>query len=65
MTDCGSLESCSGALPQGAVGVDLPGEKAVGVSVPGLFDHEDAMQAGVVGLLRAIDAYRELMRIEA
>jgi RNA polymerase sigma factor for flagellar operon FliA len=30
----------------------------LGVSVPGLFDHEDAMQAGVVGLLRAIDAYR-------
>jgi RNA polymerase sigma factor for flagellar operon FliA len=30
----------------------------LGVSVPGLFDHEDAMQAGVIGLLRAIDAYR-------
>ena len=30
----------------------------LGVSVPGLFDHEDAMQAGVLGLLRAIDAYR-------
>jgi RNA polymerase sigma factor for flagellar operon FliA len=30
----------------------------LGVSVPGLFDHEDAMQAGVVGLLRAIDAYK-------
>src|SRR5437899_8769317 len=30
----------------------------LGVSVPGIFDHEDAMQAGVVGLLRAIDAYR-------
>lgn len=28
------------------------------VSVPGLFDHEDAMQAGVLGLLRAIDAYK-------
>ena len=30
----------------------------LGVSVPGVFDHEDAMQAGVLGLLRAIDAYR-------
>jgi len=30
----------------------------LGVSIPGLFDHEDAMQAGVLGLLRAIDAYR-------
>jgi RNA polymerase sigma factor for flagellar operon FliA len=30
----------------------------LGVSVPGLFDHEDAMQAGVVGLLHAIDAYK-------
>jgi RNA polymerase sigma factor for flagellar operon FliA len=30
----------------------------LGVSVPGLFDHEDAMQAGALGLLRAIDAYR-------
>jgi RNA polymerase sigma factor for flagellar operon FliA len=30
----------------------------LGVSVPGIFDHEDAMQAGVLGLLRAIDAYR-------
>jgi RNA polymerase sigma factor FliA len=30
----------------------------LGVSVPGLFDHEDAMQAGVLGLLRAIDAFR-------
>lgn len=30
----------------------------LGVSVPGVFDHEDAMQAGVIGLLRAIDAYR-------
>lgn len=30
----------------------------LGVSIPGVFDHEDAMQAGVVGLLRAIDAYR-------
>jgi RNA polymerase sigma factor for flagellar operon FliA len=30
----------------------------LGVSVPGLFDHEDAMQAGVLGLLRAIDGYR-------
>lgn len=29
----------------------------LGVSVPGVFDHEDAMQAGVIGLLRAIDAY--------
>ena len=30
----------------------------LGVSVSGLFDHEDAMQAGVLGLLRAIDAYK-------
>jgi RNA polymerase sigma factor for flagellar operon FliA len=30
----------------------------LGVSVPGVFDHQDAMQAGVLGLLRAIDAYR-------
>ena len=30
----------------------------LGVSVPGLFDHEDAMQAGVLGLLQAIDAYK-------
>ena len=30
----------------------------LGVSIPGVFDHEDAMQAGVVGLLRAIDGYR-------
>lgn len=30
----------------------------LGVSVPGLFDHEDAMQVGVLGLLRAIDAYK-------
>ncbi len=30
----------------------------LGVSVPGIFDHEDAMQAGVLGLLRAIDGYR-------
>ena len=30
----------------------------LGVSVPGLFDHEDAMQAGALGLLRAIDAYK-------
>jgi RNA polymerase sigma factor for flagellar operon FliA len=30
----------------------------LGVSIPGLFDHEDAMQAGVLGLLRAIDAYK-------
>src|ERR1700675_2498725 len=29
-----------------------------GVSVQGVFDHEDAMQAGVIGLLRAIDAYK-------
>jgi RNA polymerase sigma factor for flagellar operon FliA len=28
------------------------------VSVPGVFDREDAMQAGTMGLLRAIDAYR-------
>ncbi len=27
------------------------------VTVPGLFDRDDAMQAGVLGLLRAIDAY--------
>ncbi len=26
--------------------------------VPGVFDHEDAMQVGAIGLLRAIDAYR-------
>jgi RNA polymerase sigma factor for flagellar operon FliA len=32
--------------------------RRLGVSVPGLFDHEDAMQAGVLGLLRAIDAYK-------
>lgn len=30
----------------------------LGVAIPGIFDHEDAMQAGVLGLLRAIDAYR-------
>lgn len=30
----------------------------LGVSIPGVFDHEDAMQAGVLGLLRAIDGYR-------
>jgi RNA polymerase sigma factor for flagellar operon FliA len=30
----------------------------LGVSIPGVFDHEDAMQAGVMGLLRAIDAFR-------
>jgi RNA polymerase sigma factor for flagellar operon FliA len=30
----------------------------IGVSIPGVFDHEDAMQAGVIGLLRAIDGYR-------
>lgn len=30
----------------------------LGVSVPGVFDREDAMQAGTMGLLRAIDAYR-------
>ena len=30
----------------------------LGVSVPGLFDHDDAMQAGTLGLLRAIDAYK-------
>jgi RNA polymerase sigma factor for flagellar operon FliA len=28
------------------------------VSIPGVFDHEDAMQAGGLGLLRAIDAYK-------
>ncbi len=28
------------------------------VSVPGVFDREDAIQAGTIGLLRAIDAYR-------
>jgi RNA polymerase sigma factor for flagellar operon FliA len=28
------------------------------VSVPGVFDREDAMQAGTMGLLRAIDAYK-------
>ncbi len=30
----------------------------LGVSIPGVFDHEDAMQAGAIGLLQAIDAYR-------
>jgi RNA polymerase sigma factor for flagellar operon FliA len=30
----------------------------LGVTVAGVFDHEDAMQAGVIGLLNAIDAYR-------
>ena len=30
----------------------------LGVSIQGVFDHEDAMQAGVIGLLRAIDAYK-------
>jgi RNA polymerase sigma factor for flagellar operon FliA len=30
----------------------------LGVSVPGLFDHDDAMQAGTLGLLRAIDGYK-------
>jgi RNA polymerase sigma factor for flagellar operon FliA len=30
----------------------------LGVSIHGVFDHEDAMQAGVLGLLRAIDAYK-------
>jgi RNA polymerase sigma factor for flagellar operon FliA len=30
----------------------------LGVSIPGVFDHEDAMQAGAVGLLQAIDGYR-------
>jgi RNA polymerase sigma factor FliA len=30
----------------------------LGVSVPGVFDREDAMQAGTMGLLRAIDGYR-------
>src|SRR5512143_3393186 len=30
----------------------------LGVSVPGVFDREDAMQAGTMGLLRAMDAYR-------
>lgn len=30
----------------------------LGVSVPGVFDREDAMQAGTMGLLRAIDAYK-------
>ena len=30
----------------------------LGVSIPGVFDREDAMQAGTMGLLRAIDAYR-------
>lgn len=30
----------------------------LGVSVAGVFDYEDAMQAGVLGLLRAIDGYR-------
>jgi len=28
------------------------------VSIPGVFDREDAMQAGTMGLLRAIDGYR-------
>jgi RNA polymerase sigma factor for flagellar operon FliA len=28
------------------------------VSIPGVFDREDAMQVGTMGLLRAIDAYR-------
>jgi RNA polymerase sigma factor for flagellar operon FliA len=28
------------------------------VSIPGVFDREDAMQAGTMGLLRAIDAYK-------
>lgn len=28
------------------------------VSIPGVFDREDAMQAGAMGLLRAIDGYR-------
>src|SRR2546423_15484278 len=28
------------------------------VSIPGVFDHEDAMQAGVIGLLKAIDGFR-------
>ncbi|MFN8629855.1 MAG: FliA/WhiG family RNA polymerase sigma factor [Chloroflexota bacterium] len=28
------------------------------VSVPGVFDREDAMQAGTIGLLRAIDGYK-------
>jgi RNA polymerase sigma factor for flagellar operon FliA len=30
----------------------------LGVSIHGVFDHEDAMQAGVLGLIRAIDAYK-------
>jgi RNA polymerase sigma factor for flagellar operon FliA len=30
----------------------------LGVSIPGVFDHEDAMQAGAIGLLQAIDQYR-------
>ncbi len=30
----------------------------LGVSVLGVFDREDAMQAGTIGLLRAIDGYR-------
>jgi RNA polymerase sigma factor for flagellar operon FliA len=30
----------------------------LGVSIPGVFDREDAMQAGTIGLLRAIDGYR-------
>ncbi len=30
----------------------------IAVSVPGVFDHEDSMQAGVIGLIRAIDGYR-------
>jgi RNA polymerase sigma factor for flagellar operon FliA len=28
------------------------------VSIPGVFDREDAMQAGTIGLLRAIDGYK-------
>ncbi len=30
----------------------------LGVSISGVFDREDAMQAGTMGLLRAIDAYK-------
>ncbi len=30
----------------------------LGVAVPGVFDHDDAMQAGAIGLLQAIDGYR-------
>jgi RNA polymerase sigma factor FliA len=30
----------------------------LGVSVSGVFDHEDAMQAGAIGLLQAIDGFR-------